>query len=64
MKRIQWQVKTMTAKDFVIISQTSKATFFENPQEQQAEIYGEIKSLESKLSELMKKWEELEAEEE
>jgi len=44
--------------------QTSKATFFENPQEQQAEIYGEIKSLESKLSELMKKWEELEAEEE
>ena len=44
--------------------QTSKATFFENPQEQQAEIYGEIKSLESKLSDLMKKWEELEAKEE
>ena len=44
--------------------QTSEATFFENPQEQQAEIYAEIKSLESKLSDLMKKWEELEAKEE
>ena len=44
--------------------QTSEATFFENPQEQQAEVYAEIKSLESKLSDLMKKWEELELKEE
>ena len=44
--------------------QISEATFFENPQEQQAEVYAEIKSLESILSDLMKKWEELEVKEE
>ena len=44
--------------------QTSKATFFESSREQQAKIYAEIKSLESKLSDLMNNWEELEAKEE
>ena len=44
--------------------QTSKATFFESSREQQAKIYAEIKSLESKLSDLMQKWEELEVTEE
>ncbi len=41
-----------------------KATFFESSREQQAKIYTEIKSLESKLSDLMNNWEELEGKEE
>ena len=44
----------------ILHEQTSKATFFESSREQQAKIYTEIKSLESKLSDLMNNWEELE----
>ena len=48
----------------ILHEQTSKATFFESSREQQAKIYAEIKSLESKLSDLMNNWEELEEKEE
>ena len=48
----------------ILHEQTSKATFFESSREQQAKIYTEIKSLESKLSDLMNNWEELEGKEE
>ena len=48
----------------ILHEQTSKATFFESSREQQAKIYTEIKSLESKLSDLMNNWEELEEREE
>ena len=48
----------------ILHEQTSKATFFESSREQQAKIYAEIKSLESKLSDLMNNWEELEGKEE
>ena len=48
----------------ILHEQTSKATFFESSREQQAKIYTEIKSLESKLSDLMNNWEELEEKEE
>ena len=47
----------------ILHEQTSKATFFESSREQQAKIYAEIKSLESKLSDLMNNWEELEEKE-